>query len=215
MENKNEGTSETDPNKLSETFKELYSLFGPHILNTDLDEKPTEGVNKGVNEGVNEGVNKGLEKTWQDMAKGLFDKYITACFLPDGCSLYHYKYDVIAAFTEAAEAGYERGRDSINAETKDFIRQSIEMAKKNKELREKLANKDKELEDMKQQLTHHDDVVGTLAEMMLENAKLKLQLLDQATIIENLRTDRNNYRNLYEDLKQDCQDKPDIRNINS
>jgi hypothetical protein len=41
-----------------------------------------------------------------------------------------------------------------------------------------------------------------MEDILLENAKLKLQLLDQAKIIENLRTDRNNYRNLYEDLKE-------------
>jgi hypothetical protein len=189
MKNKGvkEGVNETDPNKLSETFKELYSLFGPHILNTDLDEKPTEGVNKGVKE------------MWQDMAEGLFKKYYETGEIGKG--------DGTEVLWKAYEAGFKDG-DARDTQNRYLIKHTEAAALA------QLAAKEKELDGMKQQLTHHDDVVGTLADMMLENAKLKLQLLDQATIIENLRTDRNNYRNLYEDLKQDCQGKPDIRNIN-
>jgi len=132
----------------------------------------------------NEGV-----KEWKNLAKITFDKYLAK----DEA----FSYSVIlAAINEAAQVGYERGFK--NGDARDIQNQYV------------IEHTQAGALALLQKLTHHNDVVGTLVEMILENAKLKLQVLDQATIIENLRTDRNNYRNLYEDLKQH----PGIMNIN-
>ena len=86
----------------------------------------------------------------------------------------------LAALTEMAEKAYERGEEEGQMDSMVYAG-----------IQQQLAEKDKEIDYQWEAFQKNE----------LERDALKIALAEKDTIIENLRTDRNNYRNLYEELK--------------